>query len=89
MILFCALLSFSVANENTGVQSQSLNVLTSLAPQIKWAQRRDRILIRFVENHITNEVVNVTRRGLYVAFEAGDSSQAVACVDNDADVTDD
>lgn len=41
------------------------------APHVMWAQRTDKILLKIVENHITNEHVNITRRGISVTFEAG------------------
>lgn len=45
-----------------------------LAPHVMWAQRTDKVLLKIVENHISNEKVNVTRRGMSVTFEAGVSS---------------
>ena len=52
-----------------GVDASSADA--PLAPHVKWAQRKNRLMLKIVENGIAGETVEIHDHGLRVSFEAG------------------
>ena len=66
-----AVASESAASATSTSTSSGDATTTFLAPSVLWVQRRSKLFLKVVENHIEDEQVNITRRGVSLTFTAG------------------